>query len=432
MARLNVPGAAQNGALALVLLFSAGATAGKASDEYTLGSQDRLRISLTEISSSSGEIRPRLDGEFTVDAAGDVAIPLLGNIKAAGMSASEFATSIASQFQAKVRLVNPPVTAVEIVQHRPFYITGAVEKPGEYPFRPGMRVIHALSVAGGIARGAALGETRFERDMIQANGELNVLRAQRDRLEARRARLEATIGGKDKVEFPARLRLRASEPTVQDVIMREQLVFDQRRKTRALELGNYNEQLSLLRGQMRTLQNQIETQNAQSNSVDRELVQVRKLESRGLAPSARVYALERTALAADSKRKEVQTEMLKVSERVASTEASIRRLQDTDGRELLAELNGVDGELENVIGKLGTAEDLIQQLQIDGAPAASHNEEIEVTYSLLRERDGQLVEEVTAETSPVRPGDVIKVSRRTTGSLLDRTLSSAPAVTGYQ
>jgi chromosome segregation ATPase len=214
--------------------------------------------------------------------------------------------------------------------------------------------------------------------------------------------------------------------------MREQLVFDQRRKTRALELANYNEQLSLLRGQMRTLQNQIETQNEQSNSVERELVQVRKLESRGLAPSARVYALERTALAADSKRKEVQTEMLKVSERVASTEASIRRLQDTDGRELLAELNGVDGELENVIGKLGTAEDLIQQLQIDGAPAASHNEEIEVTYSLLRERDGQLVEEVTAETSPVRPGDVIKVSRRTTGSLSDRTLSSAPAVTGYQ
>ncbi|OWK26039.1 hypothetical protein AJ87_47650 [Rhizobium yanglingense] len=82
-----------------MLLFSAGATAGKASDEYTLGSQDRLRISLTEISSSSGEIRPRLDGEFTVDAAGDVAIPLLGNIKAAGMSASEFATSIHRSFK---------------------------------------------------------------------------------------------------------------------------------------------------------------------------------------------------------------------------------------------------------------------------------------------------------------------------------------------
>ena len=37
----------------------------------------------------------------------------------------------------------------EIILVRPFYIVGAVDKPGEYPYRPGMTALEAYAIAGG-------------------------------------------------------------------------------------------------------------------------------------------------------------------------------------------------------------------------------------------------------------------------------------------
>ena len=44
-----------------------------------------------------------------------------------------------------------PRISVEIVGFRPFYILGVVQKPGEYDFRPGLTVMQAVSIAGGVA-----------------------------------------------------------------------------------------------------------------------------------------------------------------------------------------------------------------------------------------------------------------------------------------
>ncbi len=431
MARISAAGSMRIGIL--VHFFLSGvASAASAADGYMLTSQDKLRVSVSEISSATGEIRTRLSGDFTIDAAGDVAIPLLGNIKAAGLSAAQFATSISLQFQAKARLVNPPATAVELLQYRPIYLVGAVDKPGAYPYTPGMRVIHALSVAGGLARTPPTGQTRFERDAIQARGELGVLRAQRDKLEARRARLEATIAGKDTIEFPPSLQARSAEPNVRETMSREQLLFGQQHKTRALELAKYSDQLSLLHDQVDTLQNQNETQNQQISSVDREIANVRKLDVQGLATPGRLFMLERAAMAVDSKRKEIETEILKVRERIAANEASVKQLQ-VSGKELLAELNAVDSDLEVVTGRLRTVENLIRQLQVEEAAVTGQNEqEVETKYRILSERNGELIEEEASEASRVNPGDVIKVQLRTTGLLTDRNIAGDVTAAGYQ
>ena len=41
-----------------------------------------------------------------------------------------------------------PETSVQIVEYRPVYILGDVERPGEYPYRPGLTALQAL---GGLA-----------------------------------------------------------------------------------------------------------------------------------------------------------------------------------------------------------------------------------------------------------------------------------------
>lgn len=52
-------------------------------------------------------------------------------------------------------LVNPRVS-VQIEEYRPFYVNGMVDKPGGYPFQPGLTVRKAASLAGGFKERASL------------------------------------------------------------------------------------------------------------------------------------------------------------------------------------------------------------------------------------------------------------------------------------
>src|SRR3546814_5503682 len=47
------------------------------------------------------------------------------------------------------QILRSPSVNVQVTKYRPFYIMGEVAKPGEYPYRPGMTVLTAVSTAGG-------------------------------------------------------------------------------------------------------------------------------------------------------------------------------------------------------------------------------------------------------------------------------------------
>ena len=89
----------------------------------------------------------RLSGEYEIDSAGFVSLPLAGTLKAAGLSKQEMERALAKQFNSEY-LRNPKVT-VDISSFRPFYILGEVSKPGEYPYKNGLNVMSAMALAGG-------------------------------------------------------------------------------------------------------------------------------------------------------------------------------------------------------------------------------------------------------------------------------------------
>ncbi|PWB84044.1 MAG: polysaccharide biosynthesis protein [Methylocystaceae bacterium] len=89
----------------------------------------------------------RLSGEFEIDPAGFVSLPLAGTIKAAGLSKPQLEQELAKKFRGEY-LRNPKVT-VDVASFRPFYILGEVGKPGEYPFKSGLNVMSAIALAGG-------------------------------------------------------------------------------------------------------------------------------------------------------------------------------------------------------------------------------------------------------------------------------------------
>jgi protein involved in polysaccharide export with SLBB domain len=106
---------------------------------YVLGSGDKIRVI------TFGE--ESLTGEFFVGSQGQVSLPLIGDIKAGGLTIGQFTEKVTHALANG--FLKEPRVSVEVLDYRPFYILGEVNKPGEYPFINGLTVMNAVATAGG-------------------------------------------------------------------------------------------------------------------------------------------------------------------------------------------------------------------------------------------------------------------------------------------
>lgn len=121
--------------------------------DYLLGSGDKVRVTVY------GE--PDLSGEFYVTGSGLVSLPLIGEVKAAGLNVGQFQT-VVQQALSSGYLKEPRVSA-EVLTYRPFYILGEVEKPGTYPYTSGLTALNAVATAGGFTYRADKGKVFIKR-----------------------------------------------------------------------------------------------------------------------------------------------------------------------------------------------------------------------------------------------------------------------------
>ena len=89
----------------------------------------------------------KLSGDYQIDSAGTVSLPLAGTIQAAGLAKPELEQALTAKLKSEY-LRNPRVT-VEVISFRPFYVLGEVKSPGEYQYRSGLNVLSAIAIAGG-------------------------------------------------------------------------------------------------------------------------------------------------------------------------------------------------------------------------------------------------------------------------------------------
>lgn len=111
----------------------------RAIPEYRMGSGDKIRVI------TFGE--EALTGEFSIGGSGMVSLPLIGEVKAAGLSVPEFQSQVETKL--KEGYLKEPRVSVEVLNYRPFYILGEVEKPDTYPYTNGLTVLNAVATAGG-------------------------------------------------------------------------------------------------------------------------------------------------------------------------------------------------------------------------------------------------------------------------------------------
>lgn len=106
--------------------------------EYQLGPGDQLRITVF------GEAD--LTGAYVVGSQGSIAYPLVGEVRAAGLTLPQFSASLQHALETYVR---QPNVSVEVANYRPFFILGEVQRPGTYPYSANLTVLNAVATAGG-------------------------------------------------------------------------------------------------------------------------------------------------------------------------------------------------------------------------------------------------------------------------------------------
>lgn len=106
---------------------------------YRLGNGDSIRVNVF------GE--EALSGDFDVDGAGNISMPLIGSVEAAGLTVQEFEAQVERKLRAGY--LNEPRVSAEVTNYRPYYILGEVERPDEYTYSSGLTIMNAVAAAGG-------------------------------------------------------------------------------------------------------------------------------------------------------------------------------------------------------------------------------------------------------------------------------------------
>ncbi|AXS40968.1 polysaccharide biosynthesis/export family protein [Breoghania sp. L-A4] len=126
---------------------------------YHLDSGDRLRIVVYG--------QDNITNSYTVDQAGFISVPLIGEVAARGSTTKQLQTTLETQLSQG--FLRDPDVSVEVEQYRPFFVMGEVRNAGQYPYVAGMTAQTAIAIAGGFNARAKQGNVDITR---QINGEI--------------------------------------------------------------------------------------------------------------------------------------------------------------------------------------------------------------------------------------------------------------------
>lgn len=393
---------------AILATLLTGMTASLHAEEYLLGPQDHVRLKVYEWRASRDMIFEwtALNDEFTVGADGSLFLPFVGEVKAAGIRLADVAAMIGQQLVLQMGLGQQPDVALEVVQFRPFYITGDIMKPGDYPYRPGLTVLQALTIAGGLR--TSDGDLRVGREVIAGEGEVALLARGNVSLLARKARLEAELNDADAISFPAALTDRQLDGLVATILDQERAIFAARKQGMSTQLRALQELRSFLEQEVKSLETQLSFREQQINLVQKELSGVSTLVDQGLAAAPRQMALERALLDNQSGKLDAETALLRARQEMSRTDISILEIGNQRANEVSQSLRETETQLDDIVSKTRTAVQLLQESAAAPGLIAARAK-AEPQYLIVRPGANGPGQISATETTALRPGDTLKV-----------------------
>ncbi len=352
-----------------------------------------------------------LTGEYRVAADATISVPVLGRIDVASLSPVGLEKLLAR----RVARISGKETyvSVEIVEYRGVFVTGFVTRPGAYPWRPGMTVLHVVALAGGTFRtsgegGAPLGEDSIVVDLQKATSD-------QMRNLAKLARLKAERAGQSSIEAPKRLLDLVGAADAAEVINAERSALISRRavtEAKKLALARATE---MARRELTGLTAQQERLKVRLGARMDHKTKIEALQAKGIVRADR--SMEEYARVA-----ELEDRNMTVAVGIARVQATLAALeQDRVNLEygLRAELDqqiiNISRDIARLEIEMVGARDRYRKLT--GQEPARHLVAAKapkfavLSYKIVRQSTEGAAGGMVEPMSPVKPGDIVVVAQ---------------------
>ena len=387
----------------LVLLLSGlGPSVALAADEYLLQPGDVLDVRVAGL--------PNLDRLVRIEGSGEVSLPLAGRIVVAGMTLANGEDLIAAEMSRKIFTqrgingaealfaINADDISVEVDSYVPIYVIGDVRAPGAFDFLPGLTVLRAIGLSGGVGTPLSLDQDMTPR-IMQLRTRARALQAEIDTLETKIARLSAPVTP----EGDAVADADTSDATVSDV---ETSILSAQQSSALIERAFLRNSKVAVEREIEILQDQL-SREMEGEEVDKgEYDRLTQLRENGLVPVDRLASARRAWLAASTRRLETAGELASLEREVGQiefrleemfTKVDLERLDDLS--DVLARHTQISAEMVGVLEEL---QSLNAGFVVDNAgPALA----VTITRS-----DGQVIENAAEDDIAIQPGDLITVT----------------------
>ena len=386
-------------ALVLVCLIVSPQHAALAQDSFRLGTGDKLRITVFQ--------EPELSGEYSVSSSGIVSIPLIGGIKASGLTTRALERAIVAALADG--LIQDPKVSVEVLEARPFYILGDVTAPGSYPYVSGMTVLNAIALAGG---NLVTEEDEIEARLalVQDQERLALLIKEYRSAVAFESRLIAQRDGMDRIEFPSELLAAGDDPEVQAIMNGEGRVFQSEQKLLASRLELLTEKSTRIEEQISAFNAQVGAVQEQMSLINEQLRDQNELFEKGLARSTQVADLKRDIAAAKIARAQLLVDIARARQALSESRLGMVEVRNEALRTATLGLQSVQKDLSRLRTSIHSAREEVRQNRVRLGRTRAALSSDQGQKAIITRRQGNRVVELEAnDETAIAPGDIVRI-----------------------
>jgi polysaccharide export outer membrane protein len=379
--------------LAVMLVFTFGSIA-LAQEAYRFGVGDVLQVSVFG--------QPDLSGRFAIGSDGAIRYPRLGRVMMLGLMPEEASQRIAEGLAGRIPADH--TVTIDVLSHAPVFVTGDVQTPGRYEYRPGMIVLELVALGGGLRRpaspvtGAALQLLTLRQDYADQKLIRWSQRIERDRLESE-------IGGG---VFDGKDLLAAGAPP--DMVAAETALFKVRTDSLVAQAEAADAQRRTLDQEIQALQESLRLHDRDLVLIEQDVSATQQLADQGLTAHSRLRDNQRQQSALKRDRLEVIGFLARARQNRLDVDQRATAFLEARAAENAAALRAVElaitrteQRIASLAASMEAASDDLETGSLRQIPAA--------TYAVVRSTSSGTTQIVVGEHDRLRPGDILEVDR---------------------
>lgn len=382
-------------------LPNSGAVASQERSIPAIGVGDKLKLTFYA--------RDDISGEYTVQSEGDISIPLLGSFKAEGKTVSQLSDEIVKAFVRDRQ--DPYQLVIEVVEWRPIYVMGLVDKPGEYAYKPGLTALQAVAIAGGLFRpvnnGMFLGVARESSRIAEVKEQLSRAVAQKIRLEAELMEETVLAPAKGEKDGP---NANSSDAAI---LANQAQVLDWSQTTLQAKVASKEQEITLSGKEVESYGRQLEEVKEQIRLTKTQLSESQSLADRGLTPRLRIIEIQRIIAGLQAEREQVSAALFRAERTKIEANQLAATLKVEHKLKVQQELNDINDRIATLRATLRTAKFVTATMPAIPQQLPDQTSD-GITVRIVRSGESSSFSLTEAEQALLKPGDLLIVEKQAT------------------